>query len=137
MIGFLAGTTIGAIQPAREGLARKELRQIKMEQVPQDCAYSSPKDSMCVQQKVTLGACSPSPFPFRGRISLVTFQIQAFPLLALIVVWVPDSFVLVGKCGTLSKSASGCPYLVHIREEFTQVSFSCCFPLLFWSKTCL
>lgn len=107
--GFLAGTTTGTVQPARGGLARKELRQIKMERVPQDCAYSSPKDSMCFQWRVTLGTRLSLPSPFFEGISLVTFQIQAFPLLTLDVVWVSDNSALVRKCGALCKSVSACP----------------------------
>lgn len=45
---ILDGTTspvAEAVQPARGGLARKELRQKKMHQFPWDSAYSSNKDS--------------------------------------------------------------------------------------------
>lgn len=113
----VAGTTREAVQTARGGLARKELRQIKMQSFPGDSAYSSNKDSMRFLTESYSGNLFSVPDSFPWYIFFwFLFRFRHLPL-ALNAVWVSKNSALVGNSGAPCKSVSGCHWLVHMREE--------------------
>lgn len=81
-VWLLDGTTVEAVWAARERLARKELRQKRMQPFSRDSAYSSNKDSTCLlTERDTLGTSLQFPSPFSGTISFGWFSdSDIFPL---------------------------------------------------------
>lgn len=108
------------IQSVMDRLARKKLRQKKMQQFPWDSAFFSNKDSTCLlTERDTLGTCCPFLSPFPGTISSVSFSDSGiFPFGAECCLGF-QKFSISGKSGPPGKSGLDCCCLVQIREAFT------------------
>lgn len=145
-----------AVQPAREGLARKELREKKkMQPFPRDSAYSSNKGSPCLlTERDALGTGLPSLSPFPGTISFGSFSDSSICTLGAECCSGFQQFQHEqGKCPPAAapcRSGSGCHCWVQIREAFALESrkvqlFSAMpsglvrfgFDLVVWSKVAI
>lgn len=107
---------VEAVQPTKEGLARKELKQKKMQQFSRDSVYSSNKDSTCLLTEILWGLV----FYF-CLLSLVQFLLVLFSDSGMFPLGAEccfcfQQFSINRKSGPSGNSGSGCHCFVQIRE---------------------